>query len=503
MKEALRTKPYFVLLLPLFFVLHGFIEFFSFMKLSSLFPFLIGLFIASALLFLVFRITLKNNIRAGLMTVYMMGFYLFFGALFDFLKAHSPFVFLYRYRTLVGAFLIFGTLLFFYFRKTRKDFSRLTLFLNVLLLLFLVIDTGTAIYKGFNQRKQPLVMNTNPGNGLIPDTCAKPDIYLLVFDGYSSTYGMKQFFGYDNSKLDSFLVNRRFRVFPMARSNYPATVYSMASCLNMDYLHWLNAGKKIVHEDYVQCGLQIYDNEVARFLQRNGYEIANHSLFDLKEQAAPVKQRWRMVNANLVSQGTFLPRFVLEFHLQLTENPTIRKFLPVFAYGDALDNNEICLKGVQQEALTAHKKPKFVYGHFLMPHAPYYMNREGKQRTAQEMADPPGWENETNNPYTEYAQYTNGRISRLIDSIQTATAGKAVIMLLSDHGFHMLPRGVQEDLQFYNLSAVYLPNQQYQQYSDSVTNVNQFRILFNTLFKQQYPIIKDSFIHFTYRAPKR
>jgi hypothetical protein len=50
---------------------------------------------------------------------------------------------------------------------------------------------------------------------------------------------------------------------------------------------------------------------------------------------------------------------------------------------------------------------------------------------------------------------------------------------------------------FNNLNAVYFPNQEYQFMTDSLNGVNQFRVIFNTLFKQQLPLLKDSLIFLT------
>jgi hypothetical protein len=47
---------------------------------------------------------------------------------------------------------------------------------------------------------------------------------------------------------------------------------------------------------------------------------------------------------------------------------------------------------------------------------------------------------------------------------------------------------------FMNLNAVYLPNHNYAGLYDSITNVNQFRAVFNNLFHVQLPLLKDSTI---------
>lgn len=497
MKEKLSNKPYFLILFPFFFVLHGYAEYYQFFQFSELILFLLGITSASLFLWLLFRWLLKSNINGALMSIYIMAFYLLFGALFDFLKAYSPFVFFYRYRTLVSGFLLTGIILFFYFRKRKKPLLKPVLFINVLLLIYLAIDLGTIISKQVFHRKQELVQNPNPGSGLIPDSCSKPDIYLLMFDGYASTYALNELFRYDNSGFDSLLVQRGYHLLPLSRSNYNATQVSMASMLNMDFVHWLDTAKTSTHADYVQAGIQIRDNEVMKFLERNGYQTINFSTFDLYKAPSPVNQRWKTLNANMLSQGTFLARFTEEFHEQLISNATVRKWLPVFAYGDQMDNNEFCIAGTEKELSIQRSKPRFVYTHIVAPHFPYYRDRNGKLRPREKL-DNAAWETTPENPYTDYVHYNNGVIIKLLDSIRLKTNDKAVIMLMSDHGFHLATPPHQQHLMFYNQCALYLPGKQYGLYYDSISNVNQFRVLFNSIFSQQYPLMKDSSIMMTH-----
>jgi hypothetical protein len=95
------------------------------------------------------------------------------------------------------------------------------------------------------------------------------------------------------------------------------------------------------------------------------------------------------------------------------------------------------------------------------------------------------------NAYLEYLQYSNTQIRSLIDTIQANTAGKAVIILMGDHGFRQrmsenMPRNFQA------MNAVYLPEKNYHLLYDSISGVNQFRVLFNIIFQQSFPLLKDS-----------
>ncbi|MES1198229.1 MAG: hypothetical protein ABUL41_03030 [Chitinophagaceae bacterium] len=82
-------------------------------------------------------------------------------------------------------------------------------------------------------------------------------------------------------------------------------------------------------------------------------------------------------------------------------------------------------------------------------------------------------------------------IKDLVLSIQDHTGGQAVIIIMGDHGFRSSANTNHPDKYFRNQNAIYLPNQSYNLLYDSITGVNQFRLILNTLFKQNLPVIDD------------
>ncbi len=68
---------------------------------------------------------------------------------------------------------------------------------------------------------------------------------------------------------------------------------------------------------------------------------------------------------------------------------------------------------------------------------------------------------------------------------------------MGDHGFRKAANDKDKTHYFENQNAVYFPVNDYHLVYDSVSTVNQFRIIFNTLFRQNFPILKDSTIFLT------
>jgi phosphoglycerol transferase MdoB-like AlkP superfamily enzyme len=97
---------------------------------------------------------------------------------------------------------------------------------------------------------------------------------------------------------------------------------------------------------------------------------------------------------------------------------------------------------------------------------------------------------EQDGDYLQFLVYTNQRMSAFISGLKKNTGNNAVILLMSDHGFRFQDQ--VKPLSFLNFNAIYLPGKEYAGWYDGMTNVNQFRVLFNTLFHQQLPMLKDS-----------
>jgi hypothetical protein len=64
----------------------------------------------------------------------------------------------------------------------------------------------------------------------------KPDIYYIILDGYARADVLSNLYGYDNSDFIKPLEQRGFNMASQSRSNYPRTLLSLASSLNMKYL---------------------------------------------------------------------------------------------------------------------------------------------------------------------------------------------------------------------------------------------------------------------------
>jgi hypothetical protein len=489
-KENLKKYPWFVILLPAFFVFHGYVEYFGFLQPADAVLLALRYVAFSLAVFILSWILFRNMRKGAVATGAWMGFYLFFGALYDFLKINSPFPFLWKYSFLLITFFILFFLLFVYLWKVKRTFYKLTFFLNCLFLVYIAIETGKGIWKSTHPEKQRRTFFDNiKGNQLtIDDTFHRPDIYFLLFDEYASSGSLKDRYGFRND-IDSFLRSLDFSVQSNSKSNYNYTPFSIASTLNMDYIRWLDATDTVSRKMYLECNPLILENTLVGVLGANGYHIENLSIFDLAGHPSRIKQSFLPIKTKMIAEGTLFPRLYRDFTWFFQTNKFLSKLLEKEDVFHHVNNNEYFLAELENISQQSIRKPRFIYAHLFMPHTPYvYDARGNKQRIDTVRAYSP-------EAYLQYLQYTNTRMKKLVMALKENTKGKAVIIILGDHGFRVPTEEKHPVWVFQNLNAVYFPDKDYSQLYDSITSVNQFRVVLNTLFNHKLPLLKDSTIY--------
>lgn len=492
MIRYLRTQPWFVLLLPVFFVLHGFAEHFGFIAFHDTLLLMGTYCLFAAIVYGFSWLFFKNRIKAALITSAWMVFYLFFGAFFDFLRDYAPARFFYKYSVLVPVFMLLLFAFFIYLKRTKHPFYRLTLFLNVLLLVYLVVDVISISWKSINPLTNKLANYdfVQDNHYRIPDTCSRPDIYFLLFDEYAAPGSLKEQFNFQND-IDSFLTAQHFQVQTHSRSNYNFTPFSMSSILNMSYLKGFDYSKGVDRDDVLDCNVMIRENQVIGFLGNNGYDIVNLSMFDLAGHPSAINQSFLPVKAKMLTEGTLIPRLYRDFEWFFVNNKLVSKFFTHTFSFQHIENNARFVKEVKELSATKAAQPRFIYAHFYMPHFPYFFDQNGNRKPDSTVIAELYRPADADKAYLNYVLYVNKEMKQLVSTIQQNTHGKAAIMLLADHGYrHNHPK--DHSHLYRNLNAVYLPNQHYGGFYDSISNVNQFRVFFNSLFQQQFPLLKDS-----------
>lgn len=485
--HVIKAWPLFLILLPAFFVLHGFAANYDAVPVIDAL-FLFFLYACSALVIAAIAWFYYRDItKASLLALMVMAWQFFFGAVQDGLKAGSPaFLSQYRFLLLLG-FIIFLALTI-WLKKRVNSLRVLSTYLNVLLSLFILIDGIKLISKVTKPQKNSF-LSTGTAAFTQCDTCRKPDIYLIVLDQYAGSTALKEVFNFNNIAFESELDRRQFHMIPESRSNYNLTPFSIASLLNMDYLDPTTVVKKRLDISYSYRIIR--ESFVVEFLKANGYRFYNHSVFDFPGQPAHEYGAFLPYGIKMISAPTFTNRLNRDIRSSILEGkfpfPKAREKI-AYEYLHFNDNIFSLTGGLAGRKDTT---PGFIYAHLMMPHYPYYFDSKGRPLPLDKLS---GFRHTNANDYVEYLQYSNQKILELVDHILATSTTPPVIMLLADHGFRHPGKKTALSYDFLSLNTVYLPSRDYSRFYKGMSHVNQFRVFFNSCFQQKFPLLKDSTI---------
>ena len=479
MKNSLSRYILFVYLLPVFFILHGYTENYDLVPLWPALKLLLGYLLATFVLFICLRLLFRNRYKAGLLSFLLMGYYFFFGSIQDTMAKLFPGTFLTRYIFILPVSLVVFTVLFICLKKTSKSWLRTTIYLNSLLLLLLLIDTGLLIAKITRRSRNEVVPKENLGHC---SNCPAPDIYLVVADGYPGKTQLKEIFGYDNIAFEEALRNRGFYISDSSLANYNFTFFSMGSVLNMNYLK--NVSGSIQDKKNIPAGSKaLKNNQVLDFLQKQGYTFFNHSHLDFKGNPSLAKPTFWINDTRPLTQQTFLSRLNRDLGFHLVTTFKIRPANP-FPAGLDLQNNNLLFSETIKIASDKTTGPKFVYTHLIMPHHPYYFDSLGNQTELSRLTKEFAFDKAAAMSYIVYA---NKKYLELADTIMARSANPPIIILISDHGFREIKEDKDKKSMFLNLDAVFFPDKNYAGFYKGMSNVNLFRVILNSQFRQQLP----------------
>jgi Sulfatase len=496
MKLKLQQYPLFIVLIPVFYLLHLLEEYFPILLVGHLLR--KESFLLVLIPLVIFFSLAKSPARfrkMALLLLYAEFIYFFFGAILELLKSFS--VTFSRYTWLLPLLLLAGLLLYRLLAGKRFSYTGSFVFFNV---LFIVLTLYEIIMLAFLYGSHGSIKNwRNSENSFVSnyrpcDTCAKPDIYYLIFDGYSGNEALQQYWGYSNTAMDSFLTRQGFYVVNHSRSNYNSTPYSVGSELNFDYHPDL--GNTVMSTlEFIKGRNTVEHNNFCRLLEKEGYRFYNYSFFPLAQDAPRVQPFLITDPGEIILAQTFWYRFVSDvgwnfglFHGE--EFSAKRKqYLTGFLKKD-LQRIDETFTGVQKTLSDTSPSPKFIYGHFLLPHDPYFYDSTGKLFAEEDWFAP----KQDKGRYLQQLIYTNKRIQYLLTALRQDTHRK-IIIVQGDHGYRSFNEQSPKRWVFNNLSAIYFPGSNYGRLYDSMSNVNTFRIVLNEYFHQELPLLKDSSVY--------
>lgn len=371
--------------------------------------------------------------------------------------------------------------------RARKYVPELTRGLNVIGAALVVLNAAQIGYYNFRSATPDGAIPLPPelSNRPTPSsTVRRPDIYFFIFDTYAGEKVLTEQFRFNNRPFLDFLESKGFYVANRSTVNYPRTLLSLASELNMRYLDFLTPRMGENTGDTAPLKEMLQRHAVGKYLKDLGYTYVHLGSWwgpTAKSPLADVNIKFKGLSevAENILEGTALS--------QITgENFRKRE------YSRALFNFQEL-----EETATKVDGPKFVFSHFLVPHGPFVLDRNGKYVSLDVQSTRTRERN-----YLEQVMWLNNKLTDFVNR-RLAVPGKQrpVIILQSDEGpyegeptrWSQRPRLKVLYRKFFNLNAMYLPgvNATKSRLYPTMTNVNTFRLLFNVYFDARLPLLRD------------
>ena len=320
------------------------------------------------------------------------------------------------------------------------------------------------------------------------------DIYYLIFDRYGSQRAMEQRWDMDLEPFFSGLEERGFFVADDSKANHLRTAQSLASSLNLQYHFDLAERFGPDTGDMLPIYDRLQDHAVGRLLQRRGYEYVHIGAWWDPTQT----NRNADVNYAYEDESDFERIFFRSTLLSVLERRpeglSLAEQNRRVPYDGALSQFEDIRRASQRPG------PTFTFAHILLPHEPFVFDVNGEYISR----DEEGARGRQRN-YMEQTTYTNQLIDGLLDDLLDVPEGeRPIIILQADEGPHPVRFKLDEENFDWTeandseleeklaiLNAYLFPGVDDPGLYESISPVNTWRVLFNTYFGADLPLLED------------
>jgi hypothetical protein len=299
----------------------------------------------------------------------------------------------------------------------------------------------------------------------------RPNIYLLLLDGYPRGDTLASVYGYDNTWFEDALGGLGFAVARNSRSNYPQTPLTLASMFNGAYLEdiaGLRPPPESAQDQYRRLMAALNEAPMTNLLRQAGY--------DIDSIPSPFRNDALTTADQTFDSGQMTSfEYSLLMHSQLA--PLIVGLVPDFLMSQQRDRFSATLDRLVAEGSSGRGRPAFLFAHvFSPPHAPLVFGRDGQRMplpdcvpaTCELWAFPPdAWDR-----LPEQIHYTNGEVLKAVSQI-VRNDPRAIVVLMSDHGSRRDPADLDEF--FHNFFAARTPG--FLPFPANIAPVNVMRLL--------------------------
>ncbi len=373
--------------------------------------------------------------------------------------------------------------------KTKKEIGNITTISNFVSLIIIGVMLFSIVGYNLENNYSVKIEEFETIENTIKEF---PDIYYILLDGYPGKTSLENISGYDNQEFLTNLEKQGFFIQEKSYSNYAHTFLSIPSILNMKHLDDMasefNASNLSDQSIPYKIGS---DNQVMNFIKSQGYVTVSFDSgwgFTRDMKSADLK----LCGDNKI--------FNSEFMITLVKNSMLNPIY-VKVFESSKVEGILCIFDELPKIKERTDQPIFVFAHIFSPHPPYIFGANGEIRNLKNI-DPnlETQENLDNDAFVNQLTFINKKITEVVNELLDSE-NQPVIIIQSDHGTAFLfendkqnwitPTNEMINERADNINFIFLPKNTTNIFSESITPVNTFRILFNHYFETDFEILED------------
>ena len=476
------------------------------------------LIVGSALLFfLCLKYILKNGKKAALIVTLAFIIFFSFGHVYNMLNQVSiGDTDLGSNRTLLPIFVISFGIGSFLIIRTKRTLDNATSIVNTISIVFITVIVAMVGIEAFGcdecliQQTYSLGIFSNQimdstlyfeeHSFSVSESDSLPNVYYIILDGYPRNDVLKKHLDFDNNEFINFLKQREFYVAENSYSNYSLSSTSIPATMNMNYINFLTdelGEDSRSYDPLLGKDFGLYaDNQVIKNFKSMGYKVAKIGSVPMYLHEMP------LADLSLCYKSIHL----MDNRLFDTVARTSMIGYFIERWSEDLQRQIIlCAFEELPKISSYYEEPVFVWSHIMLPHFPLIFGANGEPITPGEsllvMNNPHVFEGTDSSwnikqQFLQQLQFANKKSMELVDKI-LENEKQSIIIIQSDHGSAFdvnLDDPTDDDVhqRLSNINAIYFPDEKPREIlMNDPTNVNTFRIVFNSYFGSDYDILED------------
>lgn len=505
MKAYFRNLPLYPLIFSVFPAISLFAHNISEVRPTDIIFPLIFSFMLSFLLYGLLKLILRSVDKAGLLCSLLLVIFFSAGHIKNLLNSANYFEIFFLILIIVASI---GLTIYWWKKSSWKKPLLINYPLNLLSIILLLLPICQILefnYRLMQAKHSNQQINSQIAPNITSIPVNRPDVYYIILDMYPREDILLNDFDFDNSQFIEILRKVGFYIADCTLSNYAQTQLSLASSLNYDYLD--NLGNKFVpgSQDRTELDQLILHSKVRSFLDLIGYTTVSLSAY------APLQ--WPDADIYYSTDPSKIPSakqiaLISPFEALFIKNTAGRALinLDILEQSDVVKDAKYPFKDhINQQLYILNKisqikevaGPKFVFIHIQIPHPPFVFQANGDLVNNPPPFPSAGYfieEAYWHGLFRDQVTYLNSRLIPILESLINNSGDQPIIILQGDHGPNSSNRNAV-------LNAFYVNQTTKNALFPSISPVNTFRIIFNSYFDSQIPIIPDRSYYSDYSNP--